>query len=94
MRGVSRAHSNSLEPDVELLGGDLRQRGKVSLPELHFSSEYFDCSVRIDPQPRIETFIGFQIRGKPFGGDLSESAAGIHREEQHESRSHLAKLAA
>jgi hypothetical protein len=93
MRGVSRAHSHSLERDVEFLCRDLRQRGDGPLTIFDFPSEHFDRALGIDPEPRIETFIGLQI-GRQFSlRDVPENATGMHREEHHVPHGRLAELA-
>jgi len=40
--------------DIELLGGDLEQRGLQALPKLRLAGEHLDTAIRRDPDPRIE----------------------------------------
>jgi len=39
---------------VELLGGNLEQRGLETLPKLRLAGEHLDTAIRRDPDPRIE----------------------------------------
>ena len=52
--GVGRVDRHGGEREVELLGGELRQRRGDPLPELGLAGQHFDPARRFDPDPAVE----------------------------------------
>jgi hypothetical protein len=62
-RGVAVDDVDALEIHVELVGGDLRERGADALSELDLAGEDGDASLRIDAQPRVEPPVVVEAAG-------------------------------
>ena len=73
--GVGGLHADPFEGDVELFGGDARERADDALAELDLAGEHRDRPVRIDTHPRVE--IG--VRGERRREWVHESSRAARR---------------
>src|SRR5581483_10684259 len=59
-----RLHADALEADVELVGGDLRQRSDDPLADLDLAGAHLDEPARIEAQPARKPRVGLEVDGK------------------------------
>ena len=85
---------SSRERQVELFGGDLRERGQDALAELDLAGEYRGGAVGVDAEPRIEHAVGVQAAGQRRRGAWREQLGRIEREGEHDAAQPLRKSTA
>src|SRR6267142_2549745 len=83
-RGIAVDHLDALEMHVELVRGDLRQRGAYALTELDLPGEDRDRAARIDAQPRVEHAVGVEAARERSGSILSPGQTRSERESDDE----------
>src|SRR5262249_62319127 len=66
LAGVAGDHLDAGQRQIELLGGDLRERGEDALPPLDPAGEDGRRAVGIDAGATVEPTIGLQAPGQPF----------------------------
>src|SRR5882672_8078814 len=78
-RGVAVHDLDARQIHVQLVGGDLRERGADALPQLDLAREDRHGAGRIDPQPSIQSPVAVETTGQARG--LREPEARGQREE-------------
>src|SRR5262249_33487292 len=66
LAGVAGGHLYAGQRQIELLGGDLGERGEDALPQFDLAGENLRGAVGIDADPTVEPTIGLQAPGQPF----------------------------
>src|SRR5204863_2266098 len=87
-RGVSRDHFDAAEVDVQLVSGDLGQRGHDALADLYLAGERGYRAVRVDAKPTVEHAVLLQA-SRQRRGRLGESAGERRERESHRESSGL-----
>ena len=82
--GVAGDHVDARERQIELLGGDLRERGQDALPELDLAGEHGGVAVGVDAQPGIEHAVGLQAAGQPRR--LPAPSSDVRSEDERRAR--------
>src|SRR5262249_31733012 len=62
--GIGRDHANARDVDVELVGGDLSQRGHKALTDLDLAAAHLDDAIGGKRNPAIKAKIAGKARGK------------------------------
>ena len=89
--GVAGNHIDPRERQIELFGGDLRERGDDALPQLHLAGEDGRAAVCVDADPGIQLAIAIEATGEPL---LFLCGDRIEREREHDSAETLGEIAA
>src|SRR5882762_2608171 len=92
-RGVAVDDIDALQIDVELVGGDLRERRADALPQLDLAGEDRDRAVGVDAQPGIEHAVVVEAPGERGGLRLAERLGG-ERERNDQRAAGLEEIAA
>ena len=79
--GIAGDHLDPRQGQIELFRGNLRQRRKNALPQLHLARENGGGALGIDADPGIEPTVVLQASGQPF---LSSRKPRIEREGNHD----------
>ena len=81
MSSVAHHHPDTLQRNIQLLGGDLGQDGHQALPILNLAAEHGDGLFRVNPDPGIQFGVIEQGCGKSrlLDGEVTQLAGGIQR---------------
>src|SRR6266571_8164665 len=93
-RGIGVHDLDALQIDVELVGGDLGERGADALPQLDLAGENGDRAVRVDAQPRVEHAVVVEAPGERGGLRLAERQLGGKRKRNDQRAAGLEEIAA